>query len=149
MTGVFSGIVSAAGCLVGGYVCDRMDRKAAYALYGILQALCAVAMALAPRTESMYVVFTMSYAFITGLTYVGFSAVVLEAIGRGAAATKYSLFASLSNMPIGYMTAVDGWVAARWGPGGMLHTEAAIGVAALLVFIAVAVASTRPREQMT
>ncbi len=149
VTGVFSGIVSAAGCLVGGYVCDRMDRKAAYALYGILQALCAVAMALAPRTESMYVVFTMSYAFITGLTYVGFSAVVLEAIGRGAAATKYSLFASLSNMPIGYMTAVDGWAAARWGAGGMLHTEATIGVAALLVFIAVAVASTRPREQVT
>ena len=149
VTGVFSGIVSAAGCLVGGYVCDRMDRKAAYSLYGILQALCAVGMALAPRTESMYVVFTMAYAFIMGLTYAGFSAVVLEAIGRGAAATKYSLFASLSNMPIGYMTAVDGWAAARWGAGGMLHTEAVIGVAALLVFIAVAVASTTPREQVT
>ena len=148
-TGVFSGIVSAAGCLVGGYVCDRMDRKAAYALYGILQALCAVAMALAPHTESMYVIFTLSYAFIMGFTYAGFSAVVLEAIGRGAAATKYSLFASLSNMPIGYMTAVDGWAAARWGSGGMLHTEAVIGVVALLVFLAVAVASTRPREQAT
>jgi MFS family permease len=148
-TGVFSGIVSAAGCLVGGYLCDRMDRKVAYALYGILQALCAVGMALAPRTESMYVVFTMVYAFIMGLTYAGFSAVVLEAIGRGAAATKYSLFASLSNMPIGYMTAVDGWAAARWGAGGMLHTEAVIGVAALLVFIAVVVVSTGPREQVT
>ncbi|HEX5862800.1 MAG TPA: MFS transporter [Casimicrobiaceae bacterium] len=148
-TGLFSGIVSAAGCLVGGYVCDRMDRKAAYALYGILQALCAVAMALAPHTESMYVIFTLSYAFIMGFTYAGFSAVVLEAIGRGAAATKYSLFASLSNMPIGYMTAVDGWAAARWGSGGMLHAEAAIGVVALLVFLAVAVASTRPREQAT
>src|SRR5207247_4348291 len=73
----------------------------------------------------------------------------LEAIGLGAAATKYNLFASLSNIPIGYMTAVDGWAAARWGPGGMLHTEAAIGLAALLVFTAVAVASTRPREQVT
>jgi len=52
-------------------------------------------------------------------------------------------------MPIGYMTALDGWAATRWGAGGMLHIEAAIGVAALLVFIAVAVASTRPREQVS
>jgi PAT family beta-lactamase induction signal transducer AmpG len=97
----------------------------------------------------MYVVFTLAYAFITGLTYAGFSAVVLEAIGLGAAATKYSLFASLSNMPIGYMTAIDGWAGARWGPGGMLHTEAAIAVLAVLVFVAVAAASTRPRAQVT
>ena len=44
VTGVLGGIVSAAGCLVGGYWCDRMDRKTAYALYGLLQAVCAIAM---------------------------------------------------------------------------------------------------------
>ena len=71
-------------------------------------------MALAPRTESMYILFTMAYALITGLTYAGFSAVVLEAIGLGAAATKYNAFASLSNMPIAYMTVVEGWAQARW-----------------------------------
>jgi MFS transporter, PAT family, beta-lactamase induction signal transducer AmpG len=145
VTGGLGGIVSAAGCLAGGYACDRMDRKLAYAAYGILQAICAVAMAFALRTETMYVVFTLAYAFIMGLTYAGFSAVVLEAIGQGAAATKYSLFASLSNMPIGYMTAVDGWAGARWGAGGMLHTEAAVAVLAVLVFIGVAVIGT-PRK---
>jgi PAT family beta-lactamase induction signal transducer AmpG len=147
VTGVFGGIVSAIGCLVGGYICDHMDRKVAYALYGLLQAACAVAMALAPRTETMYVVFTMAYAVHNGLTYAGFSAVALEAIGRGAAATKYSLFASLSNMPIGYMTAVDGWADARWGPGGMLHTEAAIAVLAVLIFVGVAAIGARAKPQ--
>ncbi len=147
VTGVFGGIVSAVGCLAGGYVCDRMDRKAAYALYGLLQAGCAIAMALAPRTETLYVVFTLIYAVLNGLAYAGFSAVALEAIGRGAAATKYSLFASLSNMPIGYMTAVDGWAETRWGAGGMLHTEAAIAVLAVLVFVAVAAIGTRPRAR--
>src|SRR5439155_25589499 len=127
----------------GGYACDHIDRKAAYALYGTLQALCAVAMALTPRTEAMYVVFTLAYAFIMGLTYAGFSAVVLEAIGRGAAATKYSLFASLSNMPIAYMTAVDGWAYTRWGASDMLYVEAGIGMIGLLVFIAVARLSQR------
>jgi len=147
VTGVFGGIVSAIGCLVGGYICDHIDRKVAYALYGLLQAACAVAMALAPRTETMYVVFTMAYAVLNGFTYAAFSAVALEAIGRGAAATKYSLFASLSNMPIGYMTAVDGWADARWGPGGMLYIEAAIAVLAVLVFAGVAAIGARARPQ--
>lgn len=146
-TGVASGFVSAAGCLVGGYACDRMDRKSAYALYGILIAVCAIAMALAPRSEATYVGFTLTYAFMNGLAYAGFSAVTLEAIGLGAAATKYNLFASLSNIPIGYMTAVDGWAAARWGPAAMLYIEAAVGVAALLVFVAVATSSTQPRAR--
>ena len=136
--GVFGGIVSAAGCVLGGYLADLMDRKLSYVVYGILQALCAVAMALAPRTELMYIEFTLAYALITGLTYAGFSAVVLEAIGRGAAATKYNVYASLANIPIAYMTVVDGWARTRWNEGAMLYTEAAIGLVALAVFGTVA-----------
>jgi predicted MFS family arabinose efflux permease len=137
VTGVIGGLVSAAGCVAGGWLCDRMNRKGAYALYGVLQGLCAAAMAIAPRTETTYVVFTMLYAFITGLTYAGFSAFVLEAMGLGAAATKYSLFASLSNMPIAYMTSIDGWAHGRWGAAGMLFTEAAMGAVGLVLFLAV------------
>jgi len=143
VNGGMSGLVAAAGCMIGGYACDRMDRKMAYGLYGILMALCAVGMAAAPRTPAMYICFVVLYAFITGLTYAGFSAVVLEAIGRGAAATKYSLFASLSNMPIAYMTVVCGWSHTRWGSGPMLLTEAAIGVAGLMVFLGLAMISKR------
>jgi MFS family permease len=145
VTGVFGGIVSMAGCLAGGYLCDRMDRKTAYVLYGALQALCAIAMALSPRTETMYIVFTMVYALITGLTYAGFSAVVLEAIGLGAAATKYNVYASLSNMPIAYMTVVEGWARTRSGAGAMLYTEAACAAAGMLAFIAIASVLTRRR----
>ena len=144
-TGVLGGLVSAVGCIAGGYICDRMDRKKAYVLYGLLQATCAIAMALAPRTEAMYIVFTTAYAFITGLTYAGFSAVVLEAIGLGAAATKYNVFASLSNMPIAYMTVVEGWANTRWQAGGMLYTEAVFAVAGVLVFLLATALTARRR----
>src|SRR5206468_10281989 len=97
------------------------------------------------RTESMYVVFTLAYGFIQGLTYAAFAAVTLEAIGLGAAATKYNVYASLSNMPIAYMTLVDGWAHTRWGAGGMLGVEAAIGVAGIALFIGVA-AGLRPAK---
>jgi predicted MFS family arabinose efflux permease len=137
VTGVVGGVVSAIGCVLGGWICDRMHRQWAYALYGVLQALCAIAMALAPRTETSYVIFTMIYALIMGLTYAGFSAFVLEAMGTGAAATKYSVFASLSNTPIAYMTSIDGWAHARYGPAGMLYTEALFGFSGLVLFVGV------------
>jgi len=138
VTGALGGIASAIGCFIGGYLCDRMDRKTAYLVFGLAQALCAVAMAIAPRTEPMYIAFVMLYWVMTGFTYAAFSAVVLEAIGQGAAATKYNVFASLSNMPIAYMTLVDGWARTRWGTAAMLHVEALIGIAAIVLFIAVA-----------
>ena len=145
VTGVLGGIVSAAGCLAGGYLCDRMDRKQCYVLYGLLQVACAVAMALAPRTEPMYIVFTTVYALITGLTYAGFSAVVLEAMGKGAAATKYNVFASLSNMPIAYVTVINGWAYERWGAAGMLYTESVLAVVAIVLFVGVSSLRSRRR----
>jgi PAT family beta-lactamase induction signal transducer AmpG len=143
VNGILGGLASALGCIAGGYLCDRMDRKMAYGLYGLVQALAAIAMTIAPRTESMFVVFTLAYGLITGLTYAGFTAVTLEAIGLGAAATKYTVFASLSNVPIGYMTFVDGWTQTHWGSGAMLCAEAAICVTSLLAFVIVAATITR------
>lgn len=148
VTGVLGGILMAGGCLVGGWVCDRMDRKAAYILYGVLQAVCAFGMALAPRTQLMFVLLTSCYSVTTGLTYAGFTAFVLEAIGTGAAATKYNVFASLSNAPIYYMTLVDGWAYARWHARGMLDTEATLCLLGMLLFVAVfaAVARIKPAK---
>lgn len=136
VTGVLGGILSGAGCLLGGWICDRMDRKTGYVLYGVLQAACAVGMAFAPRSQPMYIFWTCLYAVITGLTYAGFTAFVLEAIGTGAAATKYNVFASLSNAPIYYMTLIDGWAYTRRGAAGMLNTEAGICILGMLLFVA-------------
>lgn len=140
VTGVLTGIISAVGCVAGGWICDRMDRKAAYLAYGLLQAGCAVGMALCPRTPAMFAVWTITYAFITGLTYAGYSAFVLEAIGKGAAATKFSVYASLSNFPIMYMTTIDGKAHDRWNSAGMLFTEATLCVLGAVVFVSIAAA---------
>jgi len=145
-TGLISGVISAAGCLVGGWFCDRMDRKNAYAAAGALQAGTAIAMAFAPRTQTMFVIFTSLYAFVTGLTYAGFTAFALEAIGLGAAATKYNVLASLSNFPISYMTSVDGWSHGRWGASGMLFMESACCLAGLAAFLSIAAAAKRFRS---
>lgn len=46
------------------------------------------------------------------------------AIGRGAASTKYAALSSLRNVPVSYMTAVDGCLHDRFGTGWMLQTDA-------------------------
>lgn len=143
VTGVLAGLITAGGCLIGGWICDRVDRKKAYLVFGLLMALCAVAMAYSPYTERMFIFWTSVYAFILGLCYAGFSAFVLEAIGKGAAGTKYTIFAGLSNVPIWYMTKIEGWVfdskgkvEALHGPTGMLNIEAICAVAAIIFFVA-------------
>ncbi|HLZ74456.1 MFS transporter [Phenylobacterium sp.] len=140
--GGLSGVVCIIGSVAGGYLCDRMDRKLAYLLFGLGTAAAAVAMAMGPRTALAFIVFATIYNLILGFVYGGFSAVALEAIGKGAAATKYNMLASLSNIPILAMTALDGWAQGRWGSGGMLVFEASLGVAGAVAF-AVIVYSTR------
>lgn len=136
VTGIMSGFITAAGCLVGGWICDRYNRQIAYVVFGLLQAACTVAMAYCPHTELMYILWTSAYAFALGLAYSGFSAFVFEAIGRGAAATKFTVYASLSNAPIYYMTIVDGWAHTHHGPSAMLLVEAGFAVLGALVFAA-------------
>lgn len=143
VTGVLGGIVMAAGSLAGGWLCDRMDRKTAYVAFGVLQAASALAMALLPHTEVMFVVWTTTYAFATGLTYAAFSAFALEAIGIGAAATKYAMLACASNATIIMITKSDGWAYGRFGASGMLYFEAAIGLAGMVLFLAVTAAVRR------
>ena len=143
VTGAMSGVISALGCLAGGWLCDRMDRRTAYCVFGLLLVVAAVGMALCPRTSNQYIFWTSAYAFVVGLCYAAYCAVVLEAIGDTAAATKFSFLSSVSNAPIMLMTFIDGAANTRWGTNGMLWTDAWCGVAGIVVFAAVAAATKR------
>jgi len=140
-SGALSGLLSAVGCMVGGHFCDRMDRKTAYALFGILMSASAVAMALAPHTVNWYYAGVLAYGFIGGLCFASFTAVTLEAIGTGAAATKYSIFASLSNTPIAYMGILNSYFYEKAGSNAGLYSDAAMGVAGVGVFMLIAFVS--------
>lgn len=139
VNGVMGGIASAVGSVIGGYLCDRIDRKFAYALFGVVLAAVALVMAVSARTPLLFVAFTLAYAFVQGFNYASFSAVVLEAIGRGAAATKYNLYAALSNAPLAYMTYFEGQAYARWHANGMLGADALSGLAGVALFTLVSV----------
>jgi MFS family permease len=142
--GVFTGIISMVGCLVGGYGCRRLGARRAYAVFGGLMAAVTAGMAAAPPTRLTYVTFCLAYALVTGLCYAAFSGFVLDAIGAGNAATKYNGFASLSNAPIWYMGLLLAVAETHFGPKSMLLVESACGLVGILLFAAAAMV-WRPR----
>src|SRR5256714_1876273 len=137
VAGILNGVISAIGCIIGGWVADRIGRWWAYFGSGLALSIVAIVMALAPRTPESFVVGVLVYSFANGIAYAAFSAIVLLAIGRGAASTKYATLSSLGNLPVVYMTASDGWVHDRFGTAWMLHSEALIAIICIVIALAV------------
>jgi len=138
VAGVLGGIVCALGSLTAGFLCDRWHRQRAYVFFGLLVAAAGVALAVFPRTPVTFTAVALIFSFCTGLSWAGYSAFVLEAIGKGAAATKYTAYASLANAPIAYMSYVNKWTHNLWGTDGMLYFEAGMGVLGAVVFLTAA-----------
>ncbi|MES2559562.1 MAG: MFS transporter [Bacteroidota bacterium] len=127
VTGLLSGGVSAMGCLAGGLMADRWGVWVAYFGSGIACACVAFTMAVMPMVPEVYVGGVLCYAFVMGMAYAAFTATVLFAIGKHNVATKFSLLASLGNLPVVYMTTINGWVHDQYSSKLMLIGEAAIG----------------------
>ena len=134
VNGWVSGIVTAVGSLIGGYLCDRFSRRAMYLLSGGLTAVCALAMMAAPLSPTTYAYGVTAYLFITGFCYAAFSAAVLETIGKGgaAASTQYALFVSCGNLAINYVGLVDTRFDKGFGPRGLLGVDAAMNVIGII-----------------
>ena len=143
VNGVGGGLASAAGALVGGYVCDRTSAIRAYCAFGLVVGAIAVAMAWCPRSPATFVVFTLAYNAVVGCGFAAYVAIVLQAIGQRSAATNFNLMAALANVPLAIMTSFDGWVHDRFGTNAMLYGELALPALTIAAFAVFAVA-TRP-----
>jgi PAT family beta-lactamase induction signal transducer AmpG len=136
VTGVLSGVVSAVGCVIGGWMCDRIGRWWSFFGSGAAMAVTTALMALAPRTPGAYDAGVLAYALWTGWVYAAYTALLLFVVQRGAASTKYATLSSLGNLPTTYMTAFDGWAHDRYGAGGMLNAESMLGAGAVVIGLA-------------
>jgi MFS family permease len=136
VNGPMNGLLTAGGSLLGGWACDRMNRRVAYLIAGGLTAACGLAMMLAPLQPMTYAVGVCMYLFISGLCYAAFSAVVLEAVGSTtgeAASTQYTLFTSAGNAAIAYTGFLDTRAHKQHGPRSLLGVDAALNLAGILV----------------
>jgi PAT family beta-lactamase induction signal transducer AmpG len=137
VTGILSGLVSAVGCVAGGYIVDKKGVWFGYLFSGGICAVVTLIMAVMPYNSIVFTTGVLAYTFGIGLINAAFTSVILFAIGKRNAATKYSLLASFGNLPVVYMTAIDGWSHDNYNSKIMLLSEAAVGIAFIMISIVV------------
>lgn len=134
-TGIGNAGLTALGALVGGFLCDRYNRRVMYLTAGLLTAICGIVMALSPVVLVTYVVGVATYTLITGFGYAAFTAVVLETIGPSsqASATQFSLYTAAGNLAILYVGWIDTRFSARHGVQGVVAADAALNILGVIV----------------
>jgi len=135
-TGVLSGFMMAAGCLVGGYLCTRFPSKTVYVVGSLIFGLGEAAMAFAPHGPSAFALFVLVNSFLAGAANGPYSAVIFDCLSPRAAASLGSLLSSLGQAPLVVVTVVVGAVATARGPDAMLYAEAAMAVIAMAAYAA-------------
>ena len=134
ITGLVSGVVSALGCIAGGFIADKWGVWYTYLGTGLICALVTFSIAIMPYQPVVYIVGVLAYAFSMGLGYAAFTAIIIFVIGKRNVATKYSLLASLGNLPVVYMTTFDGWMHDKFNSRYMLSAEAIVGAFFVIIF---------------
>lgn len=139
VTGIVGGLLCALGSLVGGFVCDRIHAMQAYALSGGLCAAFAVYLAIGKLNGVTYGIGYSGYSIAAGFAYAAFTALVLDVLGKRqhAAGTAYSVLVAGGNLPIVYMTWLDGVGYKYKGAFGLAGVDAlanGIGGVLLLIF---------------
>jgi MFS transporter, PAT family, beta-lactamase induction signal transducer AmpG len=140
VTGIGGGLAAAAGSLIGGATAARMGRLMAYPVAGALSCLFGLYLGFGGATPVTYAVGYSGYSLAAGFAYAVYTAIVLDIVGgrHHAAASGYALLNSAGNIPIVYMTWLDGLAYRQWGARGTMTMDAAANGLFSVLLLAVA-----------
>lgn len=151
---LLSSVISAGGCVLGGWLSDRVGRRSMLALYIVLMSVPVVLMAAAmqrhgwimPRDpsavekavapESLVGVFwiaSLTYSLFQGLMYGTRTALFMDVCTAKVAATQFTAYMALLNFVIWYSSSWQGWASEHWGYPVTLSIDAAFGLLCLVV----------------
>ena len=122
------------GCAIAGPVVDKIGAWWVFLGSSVLMGLSTLTMIVLPLTPVPFWIGVLAYAMISGIAYTGFSAVILRAIGTELSATRYAFMSSLGNIPVAYMTALEGFWHDRYSITGMLWGETLAGIGTAILF---------------
>lgn len=125
INGPAGGLMLALGAFVGGFLPSRVNIRFAYGALGLLMGVASMFLWLGPATEAVYLAGFLTYTFLMGCGYVFYSALVLDVVGPAgcSGSTRYTLLNSLGNLPIAYMTWMEGLGALHFGFRGFAMVE--------------------------
>jgi PAT family beta-lactamase induction signal transducer AmpG len=140
INGPYVAVACSLGCFLGIWLCTRIERRTVYIVTGFGGAAAALGLIRAPHTLLFFALGVLAYNFFTGINYTAFSALCYEIVGSAnpLAATQISLLTASANLPISYMTAIEGHIYTKYRLAGMLAADAwstvLVGAILLAVF---------------
>jgi len=133
--GVGAFIPGLLGCFVFPLIARKVRLRFFYLGNGILGCLFTMSLLLLPRTTGTYATALFGEYLFQAVAFSIQIGIIFEAIGPNnpLAATTFSFLTASTNVPVTYVTLVDGRAYARAGIPGTLFVDAAIGIVTCLV----------------
>ncbi len=150
---LWSTILAAAGCVIGGRISDRVDRRKSLSVYICLMSVPVLALmgvmlhydwimpvaagAVRPEVPQMLLLAfwaaTLSYSVFQGLMYSTTTAIYMDVTNPVVAATQFTAYMALANLAISYSATWQGIAIEAWGYPMTMLIDAFFG----LLFLAV------------
>jgi PAT family beta-lactamase induction signal transducer AmpG len=138
MNGLGGALLMTAGAFGVTLIPVRVHAPIAYLLAGVVNAVTLAILALGPPRPAVYFIGTVLFLFTIGACYALFTGVLLEFMGLSgkSGSARYAIINSLGNIPVAYMSWIDGRGYAHWGPRGMPSIDAILSVAGAALLLA-------------
>lgn len=138
INGVGGALLTSAGALSVLLIPVRVRAPIAYLLVGLANVCPLALLSLGPQRPAIYFAGTVLFLFTIGAGYAMFTAVSLEFLGGSgkSGSARYAIINSLGNLPVAYMSYLDGRGYALWGPRGMPAMDATLSVGAASLMLA-------------
>ena len=138
---IASTILSAFGCIVGGWLADKLGHRRMLAAYYGLTVLPVLFMAVVSSGDSgisaitvpMYFAAALSFSLFMGMHYGTSAAIFMGLTNPAIAATQFTGFMALRNLTISYTNAWQGAAVAEWDYSTMFYIDAALAVIPILL----------------
>jgi len=128
INGLGGALLSTAGALAVSLIPVRVRAPIAFLIAGLANAAAVAVLAVGPLRPATYFAATVLNLVTIGAGYALFTGVALEFLGGSgkSGSSRYAIINSLGNLPVAYMSWIDGRGYAHWGPRGMAATDAVI-----------------------
>jgi PAT family beta-lactamase induction signal transducer AmpG len=139
ITGLGTAIVCSLGAAIGGWMCNRMDRRVLFVGTGVVAAAATISMALGARTATVFFAGVTAYNLLAGINYAAASAVAFDIMGKDnpLAATQYAMLMAACNVAISTVIAGDQHGYKLHGAKGALLMDAAFSIFTGVVILTV------------
>jgi PAT family beta-lactamase induction signal transducer AmpG len=136
------------GCFLFPVVAQHLRLRSFYFANGIVGCLFTLSLVILPHTSFSFGLAVFGEFLFQAIAFSIQIAIVFEVIGpdNPLAATTFAFLTAATNIPVTYLTVIDGHAYAKGGITGMLFTDAAIGITACIAAAILLARFSSPRS---